>query len=289
MDSTSRARRSAERVCVPLVAGKKLLGLMTLADRVNYLPFTTEDLDLLKCVGDQVTASLLNFQLSQRLLEVKEMEAFQMMSAFFVHDLKNTASTLSLMLKNLPEHFDEPSFREDALRGLSKSVSRINDLITQLGLIRETKQAQRRPADLNQVASAALAGSVPGTGIKIVTRLSPLPNILIDPEQIRKVLVNMLVNAVEAVGTQGEVRLETQARPGWAICAVTDTGCGMSPEFVAGSLFRPFQTTKNKGIGIGLFLSKQIVEAHGGKIEVESTPGQGSTFRVLLPKDTIRP
>jgi putative PEP-CTERM system histidine kinase len=278
-----------ERVCVPLVANQKLLGLMTLADRVNYLPFTVEDLDLLKCVGDQVTASLLNFQLSERLLEVKEMEAFQIMSAFFVHDLKNTASTLNLMLQNLPRHFDDQAFREDALRGLSKSVTRINDLIAQLGLIGQTLQTQRKPADLNEVLAAALAGLGPLPGIRLEQSLGTLPKILIDSGQIQKVLANLLLNAVEAVGGQGEIGLETRVRLGWVMCAVTDNGCGMAPEFLNRSLFRPFQSTKKKGIGVGLFLSKRIVEGHGGKIEVESTLGKGTTFRILLPKEQVNP
>ena len=105
--------KGGNRICVPLVAGGQALGFITLADRVSGVPYSLEDLDLLKCVGDQAAAGLLTLQLSQRLVRAKELEAFQTMSAFFVHDLKNTASTLSLMLQNLPVHFNDPAFRED--------------------------------------------------------------------------------------------------------------------------------------------------------------------------------
>ncbi len=109
------------RVCIPLIARGEMLGLITLADRVNGAEYSVQDFDMLKCVGEHIAASLLNVQLSQKLLQTKELEAFQTMAAFFVHDLKNAASTLNLMLQNLPVHFNDPAFREDALRGISKN------------------------------------------------------------------------------------------------------------------------------------------------------------------------
>ena len=110
-----------------------------------------------------------------------------------------------------------------------------------------------------------------------------LPKIRFDPDKIQKVITNVLTNAVEAVGENGRIQVGTTARNGWVSVSVADNGCGMTPEFINDSLFRPFQTTKKKGIGIGMFLSKMVVEAHRGKIEVDSQPGKGTTFRVLLP------
>jgi putative PEP-CTERM system histidine kinase len=276
------------RICVPIAGGGNLLGVMVLGDRVNALPFTGEDFDLLKCMGEQVAANLLNIQLSERLLQVREMEAFQLMSAFFVHDLKNTASTLSLMLKNMPAHFDDPTFREDALRGLSKSVTRINDLISRLGLLRQGIAVTRTETDFNDVTAMALKNLQPVPNVTVTTSFRPVPKVSVDAEQIRKVITNLIMNAVEAVDGSGEVRLETASRPGQVLLSISDNGCGMTREFMLKSLFRPFQTTKKKGIGIGMFLSKRIVEAHGGKIEVESQPGQGSTFRIVLPTAETR-
>ena len=96
-------------------------------------------------------------------------------------------------------------------------------------------------------------------------------------------VTNLVLNAREAVSPAGEVRIETSQNNGWAILAVSDNGCGMAPEFLGRSLFRPFQTTKKNGLGIGLFQSKMIVEAHKGRIQVESQPGKGTTFRMILP------
>jgi signal transduction histidine kinase len=104
-----------------------------------------------------------------------------------------------------------------------------------------------------------------------------------DPEQMKKVLVNLILNSNEAVGEDGEIVVATEEQDGWVRLSVNDNGCGMSKEFISHFLFRPFQSTKNRGLGIGLFLSKKIVEAQRGRIEVESEEGKGSSFRILLP------
>jgi signal transduction histidine kinase len=119
--------------------------------------------------------------------------------------------------------------------------------------------------------------------VELVKELRPLPKVRLDPAQIQKVLTNLVLNAREALGPGGTIRVETSRRNGWVVLGVSDNGCGMSAEFIQRSLFRPFQTTKKKGIGIGMFHSKMIVEAHRGRIEVESEPGKGTAFRVLLP------
>jgi len=279
----SQTGSKGKRLLVPIFGNGELRGLMMLNDRVGDISFSDEDKNLLKCIGNQVAGSLLNIELSQTLLQMKEMEAFQAMSAFFVHDLKNTASTLSLMLQNLPAHFDDPQFRQDALRALSKSVNRINELISRFSLLRQEGELKRTESDLAEVVSQAVAdldGLVP---LKVVASTNALPKVVMDTEQIRKVLTNLLVNAIDAAGLDGQICVETGTRPGWAWVSVADNGPGMSPEFVAGSLFRPFRTTKKKGIGIGMFLSKMIVEAHQGRIEVVSQPGRGAIFKVLLP------
>jgi hypothetical protein len=117
--------------------------------------------------------------------------------------------------------------------------------------------------------------------------LQPLPSTSLDPELIQKVLVNLLLNAREAAGEQGEIRVATRGEAGWVTLSVRDNGGGLSPGFVEHSLFRPFKTTKKQGMGIGLFHSKMIVEAHNGRIEVESEEGKGAEFRVVLPKSRV--
>lgn len=276
-------RKGGNRVCVPLMAGGELLGLVTLGDRVSGMPFSLQDFDLLKSIGGQIAANLLNIRLSQRLLQAKQFEAFQAMSTFFVHDLKNTASALSLMLQNLPVHFNDPLFREDALRAISRTVTHINDLIGRLSLLRQELTIQPVESDLNQSVSQALKSIPAVQSVELLQELNPLPKIRVDPAQIQNVVTNLVLNAKDAVGAGGRIRVETARQNGWAVLTVADNGCGMNPEFLQRSLFRPFRTTKKNGIGIGMFQCKMIVEAHHGRIEVQSELSKGTIFRVLLP------
>jgi putative PEP-CTERM system histidine kinase len=275
--------KGGNRACVPLMAGGELLGLMTLGDRVSGLAFSIQDFDLLKSIGGQIAANLLNIKLSHRVLQAKQLEAFQAMSTFFVHDLKNTASTLSLMLQNLPTHFNDPRFREDALRGISRTVTHINELIGRLSLIRREMTIEPVESDLNESVSEALKRLPEAESVELARDLRPLPKLRLDPAQIQNVVTNLVLNAKDAVGSGGQIRVETARQNGWAVLTVADNGCGMNPEFVQRSLFRPFQTTKKQGIGIGMFQCKMIVEAHHGRIEVHSELAKGTTFRILLP------
>ena len=118
---------------------------------------------------------------------------------------------------------------------------------------------------------------------ELVTRFESHAIAKIDKEQLGKVLLNLVINASEAMEDGGRIEASASANEKYAILKVSDNGCGMSQEFMNKSLFRPFQTTKQRGLGIGMFQSKMIVDAHGGRFEVESEVGKGSIFRVLLP------
>ncbi len=274
---------SGNRVCLPLIAGERGLGLMIIADRVNGLPYAVEEMDLLKRIGDHVAAGLLQLRLTDELMHGRELEAFQAMSTFFVHDLKNAASSLSLMLQNLPEHFDDPDFREDALRAIGSTVTRINQIIERLGSLRQKLEVRLASTDLNRLVEDTLNETGGLGGVDVVKDLQPIPRIQADPDQLATVVANLLLNAREALGPGGRITLATSAADSRAVLAVSDNGSGMTPEFIRTSLFRPFQTTKKKGLGIGMFQSKLIVEAHQGLLQVQSTPGQGTTFRLSLP------
>jgi putative PEP-CTERM system histidine kinase len=276
--------KGGHRIAVPLASGTERLGIMVLGDRVNGLPYTSEELELLRTIGAQIAAHLLNLKLAQQVLEAKQIEAFQTMSAFFVHDLKNTASTLSLMLQNMPRHYADPQFREDALKGIAASADRINEIIRRLTLLRQ-QDLNIKPvlADFNDLVRQTVAPIQAHAAHAWVLELGTLPPVALDPAQVQKVVTNLILNARDATPPGGLIRVQTEIRDPWVVLTVADSGCGMSREFMARDLFRPFQSRKRDGMGIGLFHTKMIVAAHRGKIEVESLEGQGSTFRVLLP------
>ena len=299
-------RESRIRYCVSLNAAGQLIGIMTLSEKVFYEPLSFEESELVKTIADQAAAGLLNLRLSERLRQTRELEAFQSMSAFFMHDLKNLASKLSLVTQNLPVYMDNPEFRADALRTISQSVAKINTMSSRLSLLSQKLELAFSRTDLNELVAVTVSDVKGYVQAPISLDPGTVPPLSIDREQIHKVLENLLMNASDALGPDGQGRqngtgagqlplnasgipgeggqitVATRCRDKWAEISVRDNGCGMSREFIEKSLFRPFQTTKKQGMGIGLYHCKTIVEAHGGRIEVESEEGKGTTFRILL-------
>jgi putative PEP-CTERM system histidine kinase len=263
-------RQHQMRYAIGLHAAGELVGVMTLNDdRVGHQPLSIEDMVLLETLAAQLASGLLNLKLSARLRHAKEVETFQTVSTFFVHDLKNLASRLSLTMQNLPSNFDNPEFRADALRVISSSLAKIDDMCARLAMLKQDIELTVSECDLSN--------------------LVPVPPAQIDSAQIHKVLTNLVMNANEAVNGNGFIYVSTIHEGNTVGFAVRDNGCGMSEEFIEKSLFRPFQTTKKRGLGIGLFHSKLIVEAHHGTLEVNSAVGAGTEFKVLLPKAGLPP
>jgi signal transduction histidine kinase len=118
--------------------------------------------------------------------------------------------------------------------------------------------------------------------VEVQKDLRPLPQVIVDREQIKSVITNLLLNARDALGAAGRIEVRTSQEDGRAVLTVSDNGAGMSAEFVRNSLFRPFQSTKKKGLGIGMFQSRTVIEAHRGSIQVESQLGKGNTFRIYF-------
>jgi signal transduction histidine kinase len=187
------------------------------------------------------------------------------------------------MLQNLPIHFEDPAFRADALRGIGETTNRINQIIERLGALRNNLELRPSETDLNLLVDQAIQNVNGNLGLDFERELRPIPKIVADAEQLRSVVTNLLLNARDAIGDHGHIQVKTSERNGWATLSISDNGCGMTPAFVRHSLFRPFKTTKKKGLGIGMFQTKMIVEAHQGSIRVQSQVGKGTTFQVLLP------
>ncbi len=272
------------RYAVGLHAGGELVGIMTLnSDRVGHELLSTEDFLLMEAFASQLASGLLNLKLSTRLRHAKEVETFQTVSTFFVHDLKNLASRLSLTMQNLPTNFDNPEFRADALRVISGSLAKIDNMCERLAMLKQDIELNLGRCDLNSLVTATLSEFKTNLKAELEQDLHSVPQTTADAEQIHKVLTNLIINANEALNGNGRIRVSTIHDGSSVGFAVRDNGCGMSEEFIEKSLFKPFQTTKKKGLGIGLFHSKLIVEAHRGTLEVNSTLGEGTEFRVMLP------
>lgn len=280
-----------DRLVIPLVASEQLVGVVVLADRVNGVKYSHEETDLLACIGDQLAAAFLNCSLTEKVLQAKELEAFQTISTFFVHDLKNAANSLNLTLQNLPIHFDDPEFRVDAVKSVGRTVERINQMILKLSGLRHELQLRRQPCRLDLLCAEVLDGldaAMKNDG-KIQRDLQVVPELGLDHEAMHSIVTNLVINAREAMENGGSITVKTGQGSGKLVLTVADEGSGMSPEFIRNQLFRPFHSTKTKGLGIGMFQCKSIVEAHQGSIAVESAPGQGTRFTIQFPTSPATP
>jgi hypothetical protein len=237
----------------------------------------------------QIAVALFNVQLAEELATAKEIESFHKLTSFVLHDLKNCISMLSLLMKNAERNFHNPEFQRDALNTIGSTVSKMQGLIQRLAETRTIGQMTVHPS----ARSVNLRQLVEDCVERLQTSLSPsirlenlvngMPDVLGDAESLQKVLTNLLINAIEAVDGRGEVMVRSVCGSEDVKIIVSDNGCGMSPEFVEKRLFQPFASTKSKGLGIGLYQCKAIVEAHGGDIEVESAEGKGTTMTITLP------
>jgi signal transduction histidine kinase len=227
--------------------------------------------------------------------ESRQFESFVKLSAMLTHDLKNAIGALSLTVRNMERHFDNPEFRADAMNSLTGATDKLRALVARLSNPVNTLSGEfkvPKPIDLVPLLKRVLAQTAePLRGAHdIDDNLPPSLMALADRERIEKVMENLVLNAIESMsGKNGKLTVEAgSANKDKVFFSVTDTGSGMSPEFIQKRLFHPFATTKNRGVGLGLYTCREVVRANGGSIEVESVEGSGTTFRVVLASATIK-
>jgi len=272
-------RACAAAFVVPLPGSEGLSGFIVLGKPFNREEdYGFEDYDLMKTLACQSSSALLNLRLSDELAHAREMEAIGRVSSFVIHDLKNLVYTISLVTENAKDYIAEPDFQQDMLESLANSVAKMKILIARLKELPANLALETGPADLLSLVSDT-AALVPGEKIRVS---GCAVNAQIDRGEVQKVALNLMLNALDATEGEGPVLVEVGGGER-AFIRVRDQGCGIPEEFLRRHLFTPFATTKKKGMGIGLYQCKQIVEAHGGKIEVTSVFGQGTEFTVWFP------
>ena len=266
---------------VPLLVGNEMIGFVVLASSRTRLDVNWEVNDLLKTAGRQAAAFLAQMQATEALLEARKFDAFNRMSAFVVHDLKNIVTQLSLMLRNAEKHRDNPEFQEDMLMTVEHAVERMRQLMLQL---REgatppgTPVGVDLPAIIERIRKAK-AGQGRTVEVEVVEPLKTRGH----EERLERVIGHVVQNALDATDMDGRVWVKLEKEGGQALLQIGDTGHGMSADFIRERLFKPFQTTKLAGMGIGAYESFQYVQELGGKILVDSEVGSGTRVTLLLP------
>lgn len=277
LDSVSRAW-----LIVPLMLGEDLQGILLLRESDLNMDINWEDRDLLKVAGRQAASHLAQYQVNRALIEARQFEAFNRLSAYVIHDLKNILAQQSLIVSNAEKHKGNPAFIDDMIDTVRNSVERMTRLMEQMRSGERDSGLRRVPlCDLLRAAIAQRERNAPRPQLGACDERVLVE---VDGDHLTTVFTHLLQNAQEATPRDGKVSVRLQADAGQAVIEIEDTGSGMDEDFVRNRLFKPFDSTKGlTGMGIGAFESREFVRSIGGDIRVSSAPGEGSLFRIVLP------
>jgi putative PEP-CTERM system histidine kinase len=259
--------------------GFAMLALPRVKQHINW-----EDRELLLTVGRQIASYIALLQANEELYEAQQFEAFNRLSAYVVHDLKNIVAQLSLVVANAAKHKQNPAFMDDAIATVNNASQRMTKLLAQLRKGRMVVAGKQEEVNLIYLLKEALRKR---------TANSPVPQLqcnedeillLADKDRLLSVLEHLIQNAQEATDSNGYVMINCAVGNGEVTIAIKDNGCGMSREFLQERLFKPFQTTKgNAGMGIGVYESREYITTMGGVLSVASALNQGTTFTIRMP------
>ncbi len=268
---------------VPLKSAGTLVGFVVLNTARTRFDINWEVLDLLKTAQRQAASYLARMQAAEALLESRKFDSFNRMSAFVVHDLKNLVAQLSLMLKNAERHRANPEFQDDMIQTVAHVEARMRALMIQLQEKKSIEPSRRIDiiALIERIIATKRHQSPP---VRLVCDASIAYDVYAHPERLERVLDHLVQNALDATPDDGKVSLAVRMTDqAFVEVGVEDTGCGMSPEFMRSRLFKPFESSKRSGMGIGVFEAQQYIGELGGSIRIESEEGRGTRVVVLLP------
>lgn len=270
------------RVIAPLLVGSELLGFLVLRAPAEPFSMNFEDRDLLKTLGRNVAVQLAQHRADEKLSQSRQFDAYNRLTAFVMHDLKNSAAQLQLLVANAARHRHNPVFVDDAIGTIHNTAERMTRLIEQLQS--RDMQGAARAVDLAAIARAAVTRS--GARLPAV-HLQPVIGELFveaDPERLGAIIDHVIRNAQEATPADRPISLRVDAAGADVCLHVIDEGAGMEPDFVRERLFRPFDSTKgSQGMGIGAYQTREYARGLGGDVEVQSVPGKGTDFCIKLP------
>jgi putative PEP-CTERM system histidine kinase len=268
-------------IVVPLTLQGRLYGFMLLLQPRSAIQLNWEVIDLLKIAGSQAASYLAQQEAVTALMLARQFESFNRMSTFVVHDLKNLVAQLSLLIPNAHKHRNNPEFQKDMLDTVTHSVQKMKLMLQKLS--RNDAPERPTPLAIDQLLRQA---------VSLKAAFEPKPELRVeqaglrvvaDGERLERVLGHLIQNAIEATPRDGSVIITLRADGGAVCIDIADTGQGMTEEFIRERLYKPFESTKPAGMGIGAFESREYIHELGGRLEVRSAPERGTTFHVTLP------
>ena len=289
-------------ISLPIISKEKLIGILNLGHKEDKSLYSDEDLELLSTLGNQAAIAIENARLYENLKQSQvtlrradRLSSLGLLTAGLAHEIRNPLVAIRTFTQLLPERYNDAEFR-DGFQGLAlKEVDRICGLINDLLSFARPSKPNVAPENINDVVdniARILEAQAKEKGVVIVRDFATeVPKAWIDREQMKQVFMNLILNAIQAMDGEGSITISSRevTRRGTAPVGqfvqveVRDTGVGI-PDDNLEHIFDPFFTSgKEEGSGLGLAVSHQIVEEHGGFLTVESKVGQGTGFFVHLP------
>lgn len=271
---------------IPLFHRDQLYGIMIVGHSRVRRALTWEDFDILKTVGCQAASLLAQQDADAALAEARQFEAFSKRTAFVAHDIKNLVSQLSLIVSNAAKHGGNVEFQNDVMQTVRQSVEKLNRMLRQLHAEIEDPESAKT-VDLaallrNIVAQRSRSDRAVSLHLQCEAAM-----VTANENRLKAVIDHLVQNAFDAVGADGRVEVRLREMSGMVAVEVEDNGPGMDAEFVRDRLFRPFDTTKGAGYGIGAYETREYARSLGGRLEVASHPGRGTTMRICIPKFAV--
>ena len=242
-----------------------------------------EDHDLLKTVCLQLANALALSHASDALSRSRQFEAYNRLSAFLVHDLKNLVAQVCLIVKNSEKHKYNVEFIDDSIDTLKNIIFKMDHLLSQLKKEQLTSHNQSLINLVDIIKDVAIQQNANKPNLQLITNLDNI-EIVGETQKITAIFSHLVQNAQEATADDGFIKVILSADNQEAIIKIIDNGTGMDNKFIAERLFKPFDTTKgNAGMGIGVYEARDYIMKHDGSCNVESALGVGTTFIIKLP------
>ena len=277
---------------LPLYSSSSLEALLILGKKASEDPYSSTDLNLFRLISsqsaiilDRLAAYEEKLTAQKQLLQADKMSSLGRISAGIAHEIKNPLAAIKGLASLLDSEFQNPEFIADFKKVVPKEIDRINSLAEDLlafGRLPKPKMVLTNLDGLIDQTLKLLQHTLAKNNISVAKNFGLAQNISADPNQLTQVFTNIILNAADAMKTGGRLTLSTSIKEGSAIIAISDTGTGIS-ENDARNIFEPFFSTKSHGTGLGLAVTKRIIEDHQGKITVESMQGEGTGFIISLP------
>jgi putative PEP-CTERM system histidine kinase len=275
-------------LCVPIRSSGQLMGFIILSEALHHERYGSDDCDLLKGIAHHVGVLLAHARLAEERQALAELEALHRFSVFCMHDLKNLAARLSLVAQNAQRHGSNPEFQESAMRTVADTSQKMALLMSKLSQksVGPAPAGTPEPIDLAKLIHEVVDPLRSERSLRLHVTGQLSRSVMGVREQIQQVLLNVVLNAKQAIDRDGDISIGLAEKDGLATVTVEDTGRGIPPAMLE-TLFRPAQSSRPGGLGVGLYQCRQIVEAHRGTIQIRSEAGKGTKVMIELPLSPI--